>query len=251
MATTKISQIIIRKGNLADLPVLKPGEFMLAGDEQRLFLGQQPVSGSVDFTNSTTTDAFVTFEVPTGGVLKPLDLDDVSEFSILVTDNTNSSESVIPSANITTNDTVLSFAHGLGRAIDPADTFVLRYNKEVTSYTAERDTRRHATKFTKSQPSGTPESTGIDFLSSVKNDINIEYSLFDSSYMRKGSLNIVINGNSASFIKDKFTGDTQLSDVAFTVSNDGAGKFTLNFDTTVTTQLQFNYTQTSSKFVTS
>lgn len=251
MATTKISQIIIRKDDLNNLPVLSAGEFMLAGDEQRLFLGQEPVTGTVDFANSTTTDAYVTFEVPAAGVNTPLDLDDVSEYSIVVIDHTDSSENVIPASSVAVNDTVLVFGHGLGRAIDPADDFVLQYNKEVTSYTAERDKRRLATKFAKDQPHGTPETTTIDFISSIKNDINIEYALFDSSYIRKGKLNILINGNSTSFIDDTFTGDAELSDVVFSLSNDGAGTFTLNFDTTYTTQLQFNYTQTSSKFVTS
>jgi hypothetical protein len=55
MATTKISQIIIRKGNLSNMKglVLAPGEFMLMGDEQRLFLGQQPLEGNLESSGPT------------------------------------------------------------------------------------------------------------------------------------------------------------------------------------------------------
>ena len=247
MATTKISQIIIRKDDLANVPVLSAGEFMLAGDEQRLFLGQEPVTGVV--SSSTTTEASVTFSVNTAGILTPLDLDAVSEYSIVVTKASDSSTITIPSANVTANDTVLTFNHGLGGAVAGADTFVLNYNKEVTSYKAERDIRRLATKFTNS--GGVVKTTGIDFLSSVKNDINIDYALFNAIHMRKGTLTVLVNGASSASIEDNFIGDSQLSDVEFSITNDGAGTFTLNFNTALTSQLQFNYTQTSSKFVTS
>lgn len=254
MATTKISQIIIRKGNLNDMTgvVLAPGEFMLAGDEQRLFLGQQPVTNPiVNLAGADATTVDVTFSITEGGQIRslPLDLDNIDEFSILVTDHTDSSENVIPGTSTIINDTVITVPHQLGRDPVEADTFVLRYNKEVTSYRAERDVRRLSTKFTNA--GGVVKTTGIDFLSSVKNDISIEYALFNATHMRKGTLNILVNGNTTSSIEDKFIGDSELSDVEFSITNNAAGKFTLNFNTALTTQLEFNYTQTSSKFVTS
>ena len=44
MATTRISKIRHRQGNLADLPVLDPGELGYAKDSRRLFIGNDTVS---------------------------------------------------------------------------------------------------------------------------------------------------------------------------------------------------------------
>lgn len=43
MAETIISKIVLRRGNLADLPILEPGEQGYATDARRLFIGNEPV----------------------------------------------------------------------------------------------------------------------------------------------------------------------------------------------------------------
>lgn len=248
---TTVAQLIMRKGSLADMPMLASGEQYLAENEQRLFLGQVPVTGTVDNSASDATTAYVSFTVEQAGTVTELDLDDVNEYSIVVTDGVTLAKNTISNNSITTDDTVFTFNHGLSRVIAGTDTFELVYNKEITSYQGERNTRRQSVSFTKSANNSTPQSTTIDFLSSIKNDITIEYTLFNTTHMRKGTLTISLLGATTSHIADVYSGSDELSTVDFTISNPSTGKFQLDFDTSILTQLHFNYTQTSSKFVTS
>jgi len=247
MATTKVSQIIIKKDVLSNLPVLASGEFMLAKDEQRLFLGQEPIVETGDNVGTDTITATVTFTVKEVGAVKELDLDNISEFSIVVYDSVNETTSAgIPASSMQSiNDSVLVFNHGLGRAPVAADTFTLHYNKEVTSFTAETGTKLHSTAFTNS--GNAVESTGIDFNSSVKNTVVMNYTLFNAAgKMRKGTLTILVSGTTNSNIEDKYFGDSELSDVEFSISASGT-TFTLNFKTAITSSLNFDYTQTSTQ----
>ena len=255
MATTKVSQIIIKKDKLADLPVLASGEFMLAKDEQRLFLGQEPIIVTGDNVGTSTTLATVTFTVKQSGAVKELDLDGISEFSIVVYDSVNDTTSAgIPASSMQSiNDSVVKFNHGLGRAPVIGDTFTLRYNKEVTSFTAETGTKLHSTSFINS--GNAVESTGIDFDSSVKNTVVIDYTMHDVlNKMRKGTLNILIYGDTSAspsstaknMIEDKYFGDSELDDVEFSISASGT-TFTLNFKTAITSSLNFDYTQISTQ----
>ncbi len=262
MATTKVSQIIIKKDILANLPVLASGEFMLAKDEQRLFLGQDPITVNGGNAGTSTTLATVTFTVKEAGATKELDLDGISEFSIVVYDSVNDTTSAgIPASSMQSiNDSVLTFNHGLketdnvtDRAPVAADTFTLYYNKEVISFTAESVDKLYSTSFINS--GGAVEETGIDFDSDVKNTVTIDYTMHDASNkMRKGTLNILVYGDTNASpsstakwnIEDKYFGDSELDDVEFSISASGT-TFKLNFETAITTSLNFDYTQISTQ----
>ena len=256
MATTKVSQIIIKKDSLANLPMLASGEFMLAKDEQRLFLGQEPIEvKGEDLVASDTLTATAKFEF--GNVKRPLDLDGISEFSIVVYDSENNTTSAgIPGSSVDITDTdngILTFNHGLketdnvtDRAPVADDTFTLHYNKEVTSFTAETGTKLHSTAFTNSGNVET-EIDGITFNSDIKNTIVMNYTLFNAAgKMRKGTLNILVSGTTNSNIEDKYFGDSELSDVEFSLTNNGK-IFKLNFKTSITSSLNFDYTQISTQ----
>lgn len=254
MATTKISQIIIKKDTLANLPVLASGEFMLAKDEQRLFLGQDPIIGILQ--TSTTSSATVIFTVKEFSVNKELDLDGISEFNIVVYDSVNDTTSAgIPAASMQSiNDSAVKFNHGLGRAPVAGDTFKLYYNKEIMSYAGESagSNKLYSTSFINS--GGAVETTGIDFDSDVKNTVVIDYTMHDAlNKMRKGTLNILVYGDTTAspstaknMIEDKYFGDSELDDVEFSISSSGT-TFTLNFKTAITSSLNFDYTQISTQ----
>lgn len=267
MTTTIVAKQIIRQGNLADMPFLAPGEFGLAKDEQRLFLGQEPIVGSIQpglpLNNPDNRLVEVDFSITNNGISTKLDLETappstykikvVSKELIHPVDGPFRTELEIPGTNITINDTRLVFEHGLVdetqlnvRIPDNDDTFTLYYNKEVTEKQSESlNLQLQSTLIEKSQPYGTPESTGIDFLSAVKNHITIEYYLHTSTDMRKGQLDIAIQGNDVQSITDTYNSNSDIIDVEFSISNDGAGTFTLDFDTTYTGQIQLNYVQKS------
>ena len=63
------ARITARKGVLSSLPILLPGELGLATDYQRLFIGQEPITGVCDITASTNTVAKVEFTSGSGDVI--------------------------------------------------------------------------------------------------------------------------------------------------------------------------------------
>jgi hypothetical protein len=63
---TITARMTARKGLSSAIPQLLPGELGLATDIQKTFIGQVPVAGSCDITNSTTTTAIVEFMTSSG-----------------------------------------------------------------------------------------------------------------------------------------------------------------------------------------
>lgn len=63
MAITQISKIQVRTGNIADLPVLSPGEFGYATNTKRLFIGNLLSTLPTDNTEILTSSS----PIPTGG----------------------------------------------------------------------------------------------------------------------------------------------------------------------------------------
>ncbi len=75
----------------------------------------------------------------------------------------------------------------------------------------------------------------------------MNYTLFNAAgKMRKGTLNILVSGTTNSNIEDKYFGDSELSDVEFSLTNNGK-IFKLNFKTSITSSLNFDYTQISTQ----
>lgn len=246
MTTTIVAKQRIRRGNLVDMPVLSPGEFGLASDEQRLFLGQEPIRGTLYESQTNATVAVLDFSTRTNGVSTLLDLEGVNEFVIRINGSTE-----ISSANVTIDDTKFTVVHGLASTPTGTDVFELLYNKEVTSYRAEDSNLLQSTLIEKSSPYGTSDATGIDFLSAVKNRISIEYYLYSPTDMRTGQLEIAIQGDTISSITDNYNSNSDIIDVEFSISNNGAGVFSLDFDTTYTGQIQMDYIQKSFAHTTS
>lgn len=240
MTNTIVAKQRIRRGNLVDMPILSPGEFGLASDEQRLFLGQDSITGTLYENQSDDTLAVLDFGTKVNGLDAFLDLEGINEFVIRINGTTE-----IASANVSINDTKFTVVHGLGVTPTSADVFELFYNKEITSYRAEDSNLLQSTLVEKSSLYGTPDPTGIDFLSAVKNRISIEYYLYSPTDMRTGQLEIAIQGDTVSSITDNYTSSSDAIDVEFSISNDGAGIFSLDFDTTYVGQIQMDYIQKS------
>lgn len=248
MAQTIISKQLIRRGNLADMPFLSAGEFGLAQDEQRLYLGQSPIVGGVVSSGANT--AVLEFSVAVNSVVTKVDLDYAanSTYKIVVMDSVNGTEADIPGHSISISNGQMTIAHGLGREVDPADTFTLHYNKEITSYVDDdgSTSQRQAEILHKTQPVNNPESTGYIAHSAVKNSIQLDYTLFfaGTADVRQGTLTITINGDNVSTIKDEYSSNNTALDIEFSIDASN-GIFTLMYDTTYTNQIQFNYLEKS------
>ena len=249
MSTTIISKQLIRKGNLMQMPFLSPGEFGLAKDEQRLFLGQEPIVGTLSTVNSDATVAYVDFPTKFNSASKSVDIDKAyqSSYKIVIVDDQGVSTEILAADINTDSNGMLYFPHGLG-VVPSTETFTFYWNKEITSYVDDDGSADglKAVELTKQGPAGTTESTNIVFHSDVKNKISLEYSLNipATAEFRSGTLNIFIQDNNTFTIKDSYDMNGAVLDVDFSI--DPLNKeFTLMYDTTYVGTILFNYIEKS------
>jgi len=256
---TITARMTARKGLSTAIPQLLPGELGLATDIQKTFIGQEPVVGSCDITNSTTTIAIVEF-MSAAGV--PVDLDEITTsdllYGITVTDSITNAVTEISGANITFSDQKATFTHPLTAADTVTtrlpvngDTFSLWYNKEV-GYVAEAFVNPTQTLTFTATASGVVQATGVEFLCENKESVTIDYTLSTSSASRRGTLTMLLDNASGvpstSSIKDEYDISTGSIPVEFSLTDNGTDKFILNFKTTDTVNAHtFTYVQKSFK----
>jgi len=259
---TITARMTARKGLSTAIPQLLPGELGLATDIQKTFIGQEPVVGSCDITNSTTTTAIVEF-MSAAGV--PVDLDEITTsdllYGITVTDSVTSTVTDIPGSSISFADQKATFTHPL-KEVDTVtarvpvigDTFSLWYNKEV-GYVAEAFPNPAQTLTFTATASATPQATGVEFLCENKESVIIDYTLSHAgtpSASRRGTLSILLDNDagtpSTSSIKDEYDISTGTIPVKFSLTDNSTDKFILNFETTDTVNAHtFTYIQKSFK----
>jgi len=259
---TITARMTARKGLSTAIPQLLPGELGLATDIQKTFIGQEPVNGSCDITNSTTSIAIVEF-MSAAGV--PVDLDEITTsdllYGITVTDSVTSTVTEIAGASISFVDQKATFTHPLKDADTvttrkpvSADTFSLWYNKEI-GYVAEAFPNPTQTLTFTATASATPQATGVEFLCENKESVTIDYTLSHEGSplaSRHGTLSILLDNDantpSTSSIKDEYDISTGAIPVKFSLTDNGVDKFILNFETTDTVNAHtFTYIQKSFK----
>ena len=249
MSTTIISKQLIRRGDLLQMPFLSAGEFGLAKDEQRLFLGQEPIVGTLNTVNSDATVAYVDFPTKFNAASKSVDVDKAYQgsYKIVITDDQGVTTDILASNINTDSDGMFYFPHGLG-VVPSTETFTFYWNKEITSYVDDDGSLAglKAIELTKQNPAGSPDSTNVAFHSDVKNKIELEYTLSISGTddIRSGTLEIFIQGATTSTIKDSYSMSSTALDVDFSL--DALNKeFTLMYDTTYVGSIIFNYIEKS------
>jgi hypothetical protein len=255
---TITSRMTARKGLLANLPKLLPGEIGLVTDYQRTYMGQEPVKGSVSSADATA--ATVEFFSVSGN---PIDLDEITTtdlaYGITITDassNPATHLADIPGAGITFIDNIATFNHTL--SADPSGNndieYHLWYNKEI-GYHAEAFPNPVQTITFTASASATPQTTGIEFLCDNKESVTISYTLSHEgtpSASRRGTLSILLDNDantpSTSSIKDEYDISTGTIPVKFSLTDNGVDRFILNFETTDTVNAHtFTYVQKSFK----
>ena len=258
MATTN-AIITARKGKLENIPTLLPGELYLATDHQRVFMGQEPITGVCDITASTNTTAKVEFTSANGDVIDMDLMAPLDNYSYSIKINPDTDNIDISASNITFTDSKASFTHGLvdtgtppaARLPTNSDVFVLYYNKEVGYHAEAFPNPTQEISFTASA-SGVAQATGIEFLCDNKESVIIEYTLSTSSASRRGTLTMLLDNASGvpttSSIKDEFDISTGAIPVEFSLTDNSTDKFILNFKTTdIVNAHTFTYVQKSFK----
>ena len=262
---TITARMTARKGTLANLPKLLPGEIGLVTDYQQTFMGQEPVKGSVNLDDATSST--VEFISPSG---HPIDLDEITTtdlaYGITITDaGTNPATHLadIPGANITFIDNIATFNHTL--SADPSGDndieYHLWYNKEIGYHAEAFPNPERILKFT-ATASATPQATGVEFLCDNKRSVTIDYTLshpgtstvapFNTSASRRGTLTMLLDNASGvpttHSIKDEFDISTGAIPVEFTITDNTTDRFILNFKTIDTVnEHTFTYVQKSFK----
>ena len=240
----------IRRGPINSMPVLDAGELGLATDENRVFIGTEP--NSATWVNSDADNNNVSLQFWEGTT--PIELDSDSHHALTIEVwNISGQEDILvntvtlrqliqadPSTD-PRNDTRVIIPHGLvddnNDPISPTTSdydFRLRRNKEITTIDEERRGQVvYTTEFTKTPGNTNPEFTGIDFVSTVKNFVKIEYVVYTDNIMRQGTIDLMVDGIDSS-ISDTYT----LSNVD--PLDDGDLKFSIEFDAPTTFRLMFN-----------
>ena len=134
MAT--ITQIKVRNGNIADLPILEPGEFGYATDVQRLFIGNNTVTRSGDGVTTAFTFTNLDFDADdTNVVNSTLDFGTNLVYAIYIDDGNGDVIQQNPT-DYTVSHSVITFTN------PPAltDTIKLKYNTEVKTQSPNSDT---------------------------------------------------------------------------------------------------------------
>jgi hypothetical protein len=219
MADT-IAKIQLRKGVLADLPILDSGEMGYATDAQRLFIGNETITRTGD---GTTTD----FDFG-------IDFDPLVAYAI-----TEDGTAINPAS-------ITKLGDGTVVRITPApasaSAVVLSYNTEV--YTLSPDVGLDVPLSSTLTNQASATSAGITIDPTRYDSVNIEYTLKHTTHVRKGVIRIGIAGASGNVtINDEHTSSTTtLLDHTFSGAWSGSpAVWTLQYTATDTTATTFSY----------
>lgn len=222
MADTRISKIQIRRGDIADLPILAPGEFGYATDTQRLFLGNE------EYTVGTGNAVRTVFQLPSGADY-PLTTLNITNPSLYL------NSTLINGADYTVAGTTITFG-----SPPAAGTITMKFNSEISTI---NDTVRPGNlPLAASAAAGT--ATGFGFDTSVYDTAFIDYSikLAGGTGYRMGQLRILIDSSAGTvYIDDQYNTLTANVDVVF-AGNINGSDFSLTYTNNETSTATLYYT---------
>lgn len=223
MAETRITKLQVRRGDIADLPLLDEGELGYATDEQRLFIG------NILLSLGTGTGAQVIFDIPVNNQF-PVSDTDVSKPTVYVDDVEDAGVTLI------NNDTQVQFA------VAPANLTVITMKANGELALINRAEKPGSLSLAASQPPGT--STGFVVNTSVYDVIIMDYSIFlgAGTAIRVGQLRIgVDNANNTLVIDDQHNTLTSTVDITFS-GTVAADELDLTYENLETEAATFKYT---------
>lgn len=261
MATVTKARITARKGLIADLPTLLPGELGLATDEQKVFMGMEPLLGSKG--TCTLTEWQYEFTVGTNPITESfVELLNENVYSIVIDPHDSTSNIEVSGSLISFEDEVAKinvdglFGAGNNRVPHADDKVYFYYNREFGYHAEAFPNPPKTITFAKAQAAGTPEnitdgaSKEVAFLIDNKTSITLDYTLKVATGHRHGTLKILIDESGSatnSSIRDDFDVTNGTVPVVFSLTPAG-DKWNLAFDTTdVTNSHTFKYIQKSFK----
>lgn len=223
MAETRITKLLVRRGDIADLPLLDDGELGYATDEQRLFIGNTLLSVGTGDGSTTVFDIPVNNQYPVSDtdIAKPV-------FYVDGTENGG--------ATLINHDTQVQFS------VAPTNGLAITMKSNSELAMINRGEKPGSLSLAASSPAGT--STGFTVNTSVYDCVMMDYSIKVGSgtAMRVGQLRIAIdNVNNTLVLDDQHNTLTNAVDITFsgTVAND---VLTLTYESNETETATFKYT---------
>ena len=183
-----IAQMKVRQGNLADLPVLQPGEFGYALDQQRLYIGNTPVSQAGDGT--TTLFTFPTVDTDNDGTTDnnvTLSFGSRVAYAVYIDDGTTETLQQT-GTDYTASDSSITFTTAPGAT----ETVKVYYNTEVMTSSPSSGSVIDSDGATLAA-SGTATNAGIAVDGNNFNYVDIDYLLTNTNGNRKGTISVYID----------------------------------------------------------
>lgn len=195
MATTRISKILVRNGELSDLPVLNTSELGYSTDEHRLFIGNDELTvGTGDGVNKIFNIPITSnFPLPTNNLENP-------KFFV------NGSQR----SDVTISGTTVTFA----TAPDLDAIITIKFNSEIALVNSTETPS--SLVFAAETPSFL--DTNFTFNHTVYDTVYIDYSvkLTNGTGFRMGRIRLMVDSVNALFkIDDEFNALTNDADIEF------------------------------------
>jgi len=217
MATVK-SKIILKQGNIVDLPILDAGEQGYATDVNRLFIGNPVIMATVADVAGVLTAAV------------PVDLDLVQKYEVWFGQLNITPTTEVDNFVLTINDA----------AVSAGDEIVVKYNTEILTYQPDRemDTPQTITLI----GSNSANITAVSFAEERYNNAEIKYSLRDdiNNHVRTGTMTITLFNGTHNIMDNYVTDNHDLMPHVFGGSVVD-GVFILNYSTLSTANTEFTY----------
>ena len=260
---TITARMTARKGNLAHLPKLLPGELGLASDEQRVFMGMEPAQGSIDVGNSTSSLWKVEFTAGNTPITEDfIELLNNITYWVTVDPHNSSTDTQISGSSIVFVDGVAQFDSGLARVpvitSPTVDKVYFNYNREFGYHAEAFPNPQQQITFTRTGSVGAVETIAdgtkeVSFMIENKTSVTLDYTLKCSTGYRHGTLKILIDETGTpthSSIRDDYdisngTVPVDFGLVADTVNNN---KWYLTFADNATSAVAHTFTYIQKSF---
>lgn len=195
MAETRISRIQVRRGDIADLPILQEGEIGYALDEHRMFIGNRELAvGTGDGTSVTFDNPFI---------------HDLPRTSESVADAVLYVDGVETNAVVTVDDITFTTPPALGADI------TLKVNTEIAM--VNRVLRPGSKTLGASQ--ATAADSGFAFDATRYDTAFVNYTINAATKFRSGTLRILVDTvNNNVIVDDQYSRSPAMQDIDVTFS---------------------------------
>ena len=234
-----VAQMKVRQGNLADLPILQPGEFGYATDVSRLYIGNVPPTPQAG-DGTTTIFTFSGIDTDSDGTTDnnaTLDFGNKLTYAVYLDDGTNETLQQ-NGTDYTTQDSSITFT----TAPASGTSVKVYYNTEIITSSPGSGLEQSPDNRTLAA-AGSATNVGIAIDGSNYDYVDIQYILKNSTGRRKGVISVSIDATgNTSILDDKFITSVDPTSTNLDISFSGvvaSGVFNLQYTATDASEMSY------------